>query len=210
MLIDIIQRNVWLSMGIWAILYIGDYTLTIIGAKLYRRSAKQFFTFEKGYELNPVFRQDIKKLRYFSPRFVIFLFITAILILIIWRLSRPFPQLFTFIMGALVLIEVNIHIRHLRNIVLFRLVAQGGAVQGHISYAGWLSYRISAIELFTFAGLYLIVFFLTDSVFFLGGAATCLVTCLKHLWYSRRAGEPVLQHDGENGEHDSAGGQEKS
>jgi hypothetical protein len=207
-LIDSIEHNVWLGIGIWVVLYVGDYTLTIIGAKLYRRGARQFFTFERGYELNPVFRRDIEKLRYLSPRFVFFLCITSILMLIIWRLSRPFPQLFTFLMGALILIEVSIHIRHLRNIALFRLVAQKDAVKGHISYAGWLSYRISAIELLTFAGLYLIVYVLTDSLFFLGGVATCLVTCLKHLLYSRRTGEAVSRHH-QSGEHDGAVEQKK-
>jgi hypothetical protein len=186
-LIDILVNNVWISVGIWALLYIGDYAFTIIGAKLYQGGANRYYTFEMGYELNPVFQKDIAKLRYFSPRFVLFLITTSILILIIWRLSRPFPQLFIFLIGALILAEVSIHTRHMRNIALFRFVKQEGAVGGHISYSRWLSYRVSALEIFSFAVLYLIIYFLTERIFFLGGVATCSITGIKHLFLSRKA-----------------------
>lgn len=185
-MIDALVNSPWTGAAIWALLYIGDYGLTIAGARLYRRGAHRFFAFEQGYELNPVFKRDIARLRYFSPRFIMLLLTTTVLILIIWRLSRPYPQLFIFLIGALVLIEVSVHMRHLRNIVLFWIVLHRGGVEGHISYAGWLSYRVSAMEFFTYALLFLVVWLLTRSIFFLGGASTCLVTGIKHIVFSRK------------------------
>jgi hypothetical protein len=186
MLIEFLGNHVWAGIALWVFLYIGDYALTIIGAKQYQAGAKEYFHFERGYELNPLFQKDVAMFRYFSPRFALFLITTCILILVIWFLSRPYPPLFTFLMGALVLLQVSVHLRHLRNIFLFRLVVQRGGVQGRISYAAWFSYKVSSLELFSFAGFYVLIFLLTGSVFFLGGAVTCLFAGVKHLVFSRK------------------------
>ena len=37
------------SVALWAILYISDYCLTILGSILYQKNARQHISFEKSY-----------------------------------------------------------------------------------------------------------------------------------------------------------------
>jgi hypothetical protein len=183
---DLFLDNVWIAVGAWAVLYVGDYALTIVGARLHRRHANEHIVFSRGYELNPVFERDVSRLRIVSPRFVVILVATSGLLYLIGYMSRSIPEMFVFVLGALLLVEVAIHIRHVKNIVLFRSLAREGAVEGRISYARWLSYRVSATEMLAFAVLYVLSYFLSASLFFLGGATTCLLVALKHIVLAAR------------------------
>jgi len=96
-------------------------------------------------------------------------------------------------LGLFILIEVAVHMRHLRNIMLIREVRKNGGIEGQISYRKWFSYRISAFELYLSSALFLIVAALTFSPFFLGGALICSGTGLKHSIMSRKAKADSLQ-----------------
>jgi hypothetical protein len=78
------------------------------------------------------------------------------------------------------LMEVGIHLRHLRNLFLITEVRKHGGVEGQISYRKWFSYRVSAFEFTMFSALFLIVAILTSSAFFLGGVIACLAVARKH------------------------------
>ena len=54
------------------------------------------------------------------------------------------------------LLEVAVHLRHLRNIFLIREIQKHGGADGQISYQKWFSYRVSAFELYLYFGLFLI------------------------------------------------------
>jgi hypothetical protein len=178
---ELLVRNVWVVLGIWSLLYISDYALTIIGAKLHRRGACAHFAFEKGYELNPLFQKDIELLRYLSPRFILMLFITCFLIWLVHALLwKSIPNLYAFLVGAYLFVELCIHFRHVKNIFLFRYAKEGKGVRGKIEYSRWLSFRLSAVEFICFSGLFVISFIITGSYFLLGGAVTCFLNGLKH------------------------------
>jgi hypothetical protein len=85
------------------------------------------------------------------------------------------------------LIEVAVHLRHLRNIFLIREIRKSGGVDGQISYRKWFSYRVSAFELNLFGVLFLIIAILTFSTFFLGGAIVCFGTGFKHNRMAKKA-----------------------
>jgi hypothetical protein len=85
------------------------------------------------------------------------------------------------------LLEVAVHLRHVRNISLIREIRKGGGVEGEIRYSKWFSYRISASEFYLYFALFFSFAVLTYSPFFLGGAIMCFATGVKHGRLSKKA-----------------------
>ena len=85
------------------------------------------------------------------------------------------------------LLEVAVHLRHLRNIFLILEIQKHGGADGQISYQKWFSYTVSGFELYLYSGLFLIVAALELSPFFLGGAFMCLGTGFKHTRLAKKA-----------------------
>lgn len=165
---------------LWVVLYISDYYLTIWGAYLYAHGAQAHFSLEGSYELNPFYEKDINLLRTISPRFLIYLFASTVVLLIVRGLTRDLPFLFIFLSGGLLLLEVFVHFRHIRNIVLFWHASHEAGVSGQIHYARWYSYRASAVDALVFAVFLAAVALLGGSWFFAGGALGCLWIGLRH------------------------------
>ncbi len=123
MLESILIHNVWLAIIVWGIIYISDYYLTLYAAHLYQTHLKKFVVFEGSFELTPIFQKDVDSLRRISPRFIILLVLSFILIFLIWFLAVKFlniPQLFYLAFGSLFLREAAIHMRHIRNLNKYR------------------------------------------------------------------------------------------
>src|SRR5262245_12572072 len=122
----------WLVTGVWIALFFSDYSLTIAGAKLYASGAREHFTFEGRYELNPYFQADVDQLR--RPGFrVLMVMVTYAGLLLIASSSAP-RGLYAGFAGALLVPQAAIHFRHLRNVVLFRFAAQSRGMTGRIAY----------------------------------------------------------------------------
>lgn len=180
---DFFANNIWMAILIWGLVYIGDYYLTIFGARLYNEYGKEHFTYDGSYELTPIFQRDIDSLNPISTRFLSFLVLSSGLILVLWYLAVStlgMTGLFSFAMGALLLRSGAVYIRHARSLALFSQLRHKGAIAGRVDYTRWVTYRLSAQELFSFAGLYLAIFALSLGWFFLGGALACAVLGLQH------------------------------
>ena len=184
----------WLSTSpipgviLWMILYISDYALTIYSARGFNEIGH--FQFEGSFELTPQYQKDIEALKPVSKRHVILLVLYTLLIVFIWWLTKRllfFPWTYLFYLGMFLLIEVAVHLRHLRNISLIREIKKGGGVEGQISYKKWFSYRISASEFYRYSALFLIFAMLAYSPFFLGGAIMCFATGIKHNRLAKKA-----------------------
>lgn len=188
---NLLVENLWISLTVWAILFISDYYFTIYGAYLYQTYARQYMVFEGSYELTPYYQNDINNLRRVSPRFLLMLSLSIIFLIILWFLSVKFldiPWLFSFVMGALILSEVAIHIRHIRNVYLFGLTRKTeNGLKGHIEYRRWVILKSSAVELASFSVLFLLGFLISNSWFFLGGTVRCLILGLNHLKLARKS-----------------------
>lgn len=167
-------------MVLWGLLYVSDYALTITCARLYGR--QKIIVFEGSYEITPFFQRDINSLRVVSPRFVFILLLTLSFLGFVWVLneSSPAPELWEFILGALVGVQLAIHMRHVRNLILFRSINDTESVRGHIEYTRPVVLQVSSWECFTFSGFYLVLFAFTRSWFILGGAVTCFSLGIKH------------------------------
>jgi hypothetical protein len=186
--LSIFFSSVWPGLTVWALLYISDYALTITCARLYRAGINEKLVFEGSYEITPFFQRDIDSLRQVSPRFLAMLFVTTFLLAAVWYLSaQSGPELFAFASGSLILLELTVHIRHLRNLFMFRAMSKSDCVRGRIEYSRPFILQMSSDELFIFAAFFLLLFVFTQSWFMLGGAATCLSTAIKHRRLAQKA-----------------------
>lgn len=179
-------QNVWAGLSLWVALYISDYALTLKCAHLYQSGVRDKIAFDGSYEITPQFQRDIDSLRVVSPRFVLSLVLTSVLLVVLWQLvGQSTPQIYSFALGALIAVQLTIHIRHVRNLSLFR-AAGSDAVRGRIEYSRPLVLRLSSVEVLAFAGLFIVLFAFTYSWFVLGGAVACLSLAGKH-WRLVRA-----------------------
>ena len=186
--LSIFFSSVWPGLTVWVLLYISDYALTITCARLYRGGVNEKLVFEGSYELTPFFQRDIDSLRRVSPRFLVMLFVTTFLLATVWYLSaQSGPELFAFASGSMILLELTVHIRHLRNLFMFRAMSKSDCVRGRIEYSRLFILRISSDELFIFAAFFVLLFIFTQSWFVLGGATACFSTAMKHRRLSRKA-----------------------
>ncbi len=178
------------ALLLWALLYVGDYALTIYGANLYQSKLKAHIVFAESYELTPYFQKDINALRLLSPRFIFLLLVSTALLGVIWLLSVFYlglAWLFSLAAGGIILREVTVYLRHIRNIATARAAGIPGAMQGQVQYARWFSLQISSTELISFAGLFLLFALAWRSWFFLGGFLGCASLGWQHRRAARKA-----------------------
>jgi hypothetical protein len=180
---QLLIHNIWLSIALWSAAYLLDYYLTLYGAQLYQSGGKEHFGFGGSYELTPYYQKEIDRLRLISPRFLLMLVLSSLAIGLVWWLAvrlLDLPELFLLLIGGLISRQLVVIARHVRNIVLFRHAQTPGNIQGRVEYTRRVTLRGSATELFTFAIIYLLIFLISGSVFFVGGALACTVTGIQH------------------------------
>jgi len=186
-------NSLWPGVTAWLLLYVSDYTFTIVCARLYRSGVNEKFVFGGSFELNPFFEKDIDSLKLVSPRFVTMLVISGLLLAFMWILnSQSTPEFYEFVLGAMILLQLAIHTRHIRNFFMFRMFANADCVRGRIEYSRPFILRMSSTELFTFSGLFLVLFAFTPSWFVLGGATSCALTAIKQRRLARRVAAKAL------------------
>jgi hypothetical protein len=177
---NLLFEHAWPGMLVWGLLYVSDYTLTIVCARLYGR--QETIVLQGSYEITPFYQRDINSLRVVSPRFVFMLLLTLGALGFLWILneSSPAPELWQFFLGALIGVQLAVHMRHLRNLVLFRSINHTELVRGHIEYGRSVLLRASSWECFAFSGFFLTLFAFTRSWFILGSAVGCFSLGVKH------------------------------
>ena len=186
---QLLVEQFWLVPLIWAVLHISDFLSTMATARLHAQAAGQVIQYEGGIELTPQFREDVRRLRLFSPRFILALLYMEILILAIWFLSTrvlPVPEAFLTIAGGLIFLEAVIHMRHLRNYFLFWHIRHTGQPSGKIIYPRWMMLKASAWEFLLFSLLFLVAWILHPAASLAGGSLFCLATALRHWLWGRR------------------------
>jgi hypothetical protein len=176
-------------MAAWTALYLSDYILTVYCARLYEKRGRETIVYGGSYELNPAFQKDVDSGRWLSPRFILLLLASCGFLAIIWNQSRrppAWPAGYEFTLGAMLLLELAVHVRHVRNVVLFRFGLGSHGVRGRIEYARHLLYDMSAAELVAFGVMFAVAFLASGGPFLLGGAASCAVTGFGHYRMARR------------------------
>lgn len=164
--------------------------MTLVCARLYQAGVREKMAFEGSYEITPYHQRDVDALRRVSPRFVAALVGgVATLCLLGWLSSDSpvrTPGVLSFMLGALILVQLTIHVRHVRNYVLFRAMSTD-QIRGRLEYPRPLLLTASSLEIFTFAAMFTVLFVFTGNVFVLGGAFGCTVVATQHWKLMRRA-----------------------
>jgi len=170
--------NVWFALVIGTIVFAAGFYLYFYAARLYHAGAKNTIVLEGSYELMPMFQDIIAGRRLVNAKLAAALLVAPIAIAIVWEVCvRQYarPDIFAFLMGGLLLIEIAVGMRHLRNIVFFRHAQRAEGFRGKIEYSRRLIATQAFVELYSFAALYVLMFLVSGSWFFLGGALTCFV-----------------------------------
>jgi hypothetical protein len=181
--IDAFYASPWPGILLWAAWYVSDFLFTMVCARLYQAGASTQIHFEGSYEITPYYQKEVDALRLVSPRFLVALAASCALLFALWWMTMKVlfvPQLFFFGFGALVLIQVTVHIRHLRNFFLFRAILANDGISGRIEYARPVMLRMSSVELFSFSVAYAVIYLMTGSWFVLGGVVACLSVGINH------------------------------
>lgn len=179
--------------ALWVVMYVSDYACTIASARLYRSGANQHIVFEGSFELTPYFEKDIDALRRVSPRFIVALALFVCALVYIWFSTQWIPwlaPLYEVVLGSLILLQCMVHMRHFRNLHLFRSLQKDAGLRGRLEYPRPLILRASAAEGLSFATMYLLLAVAFASWFFLGGALSCLALWSKHRSLAR---QPTLR-----------------
>src|SRR5215203_6850626 len=131
----ILMTSPWYGVILWIILYISDYYLTIYSARGFREIGH--FQFENSMELTPQFQNDVNNLNPISKRHILMLILSSLIIPIVWwitRLSIYMEWTYSLYLGMFLVLEVAVHLRHLRNIAIIREIRRNGGVEGQIFY----------------------------------------------------------------------------
>jgi hypothetical protein len=150
--------------------------------------AQNKIKFEGSFELTPFFQGDVDALRRVSPRFVAMLFISSAWIATVWWLTNDVPEtrsLYPFALGAIVLVEMTVHVGHLRNWFVFTHGTAWG-MEGRLEYRRRYVLLASVSELFAFAALYGVLWAVTGSPFVPGGGVACATLSLRHYLLARK------------------------
>jgi len=184
----------WLAGLLWLVLHGADFALTLKGARLRAELFARTGTVEQGpYELNPMFRADVAKLRPFPPRFVATWVGGALAWPLLLRAVRfllgggPLDEttawLLGAMLGALVFTRVAIIGRHLRNLYLFDRMLRprdGGPPRAPVQLDLKTNLFASAIALAEGAVLLGVAAALSWDAWATGGAVALALVAVKH------------------------------
>lgn len=185
MLIDTFVENPWLVALSWGILSLFDFSATMIYAKVYRDFLSESIKYEGGLELNPVFEKDVRRLRWFSPRYFILMFLVAFLIAFA---GNWMPTLwFELLAGTALSLVFVVDLRHIENLsTVWFMKSDPDSFKGKVEQSYALSQRRVAVATFNIGLLYLVIYFLIGRVFFLGGAVICVLFSVRHFLLAGR------------------------
>ena len=185
MLIDTLVGNPWLVAVLWGILSIFDFVGTMLYSKAYREFLNATVQYEHGVEMNPAFEKDVRQLRWFSPRYIFSMLGVAFLIVLV---GMWLPALwFEALAGAALLLVFITDLRHIENLsTVWFLKSDPEGFKGKIEQSYKLSQRRVAVGVFNIGVLYLVVFLLTQRLFFVGGGVICVLFALRHYLLSNR------------------------
>ena len=185
MLIDRLVENPWLISGIWVVLSLFDFSATMLYSKAYRDFLSSTVQYERGVEMNPLFEKDVQRVRWFSPRYFILMLTVTFLI---GFAGGWFPdKVFEMLAGTVILLVLAIDLRHIENLTfVWFLKSDPEGFKGKIAQSYKLSQRRVAVNAFNIGDLYLIVFFLTGRIFFVGGTLVSFLLATRHFLLSRK------------------------
>ncbi len=162
--------NVWIAIVACALVYVADEWLARYEQALYARGARDRISVE-GRAVSPE-RRPLAGIQ-----LPLILALLAVGLYVVWWLfvqEQRIPEVFSFLVGGVILVGAASALMRLQYIVLFRH-ALGGGLQGKVSFSRQLVLDLSVVQLYGFAALFGLMFSMSGVYFFLGGALACLI-----------------------------------
>jgi hypothetical protein len=186
MIRDLLLGTPWPGILVWSALYVSDWRLTMTCARLYRNRVADTITLEGSYEITPFYQQEVDGLHGWSWKGSVVLAVAGITLWLLWGTSNgSWPPVYEIALGSLVSIQLVVHIRHLRNLYLFRSIGRPGFA-GRLRYPRDVLLLASSYEILSFAVMFAVIFAVTGSWFVLGGIISCLIVSAQHWTLARR------------------------
>jgi hypothetical protein len=153
--------NLWFAIPLAVISYVVGYFLAVNEAYLYYGGANNRVVLDGLYELAPALQEVEFKGRRITARVVAEMVVLGLAVFGVWvicyqQINRP--DLFSFLIGGVVLLEAAAGMHHFRNIVFFHYAQKAEGIRGKIEYSRRLVHTLSFFELYGFAALYLLMF----------------------------------------------------
>ena len=183
MLEQLLIDQVWIPIVLCAVIYLVDYYLGVYEAYLYHNHAKAYVVFDEGYEgyekvTDPGHRKWIP-----SPSFLIVLVVVSLGIYAAWyALVKQFtrPELFSLVLGGLMLFRIASTLIHFRKVSLFRFTLQPGEIKGKVVYSKHMTSTMLYLDFYGFTFLYLLLLIIQGGWFLFGGILTCFIAARRH------------------------------
>jgi hypothetical protein len=188
-----------LLTNLWAGLFILDVYLTARAEKEYLKNAKEILFYEAGYQLEDPTKSVTEKKPSFTYRSILLLITSSIAVILFWLDTVEFwghEGIYSFVLGGLLLTIVAVDIRHIQNIFLYSNTGTPNGIRGRLEYPGWIGYRLSGLEMFAFAVLFLIVALILPNWFLAGGSFGCALIGIRHwIWSNRYLQSPPAEQE---------------
>lgn len=175
---ELFTGSIWFSLVLAVALAVIDAALSLAERYYYHSGAKYRIKVEDEYPLDKPYHAARGVRQFFNRRYVLFVLGTALGVPAAWWIftrANPRPDVFVAAMGGLLLLETAECVRLARVVTLYRLALRGEGFDGQVSVPRWLPINLMVVDLYGFALLYLLIYLLTGSLFFLGGAGSCFV-----------------------------------
>ena len=177
------QSNVWFAMALGVLAYAMSYLLAFSGAFLYNNGARAHITSEGKYEWSADMREFVNWRQFPMLKTAITLGVLALGIGVVWTIliaQYNQPEIFSFMMGGLILLELAGWMRQGRSIAFFYFARRHVGLEGSLTFSKRLTHTLSYLEFQNFALFYILIFLLAGGWVFLGGAVACFISSRRH------------------------------
>lgn len=166
------------------ILMVCDYYLTLLGNIYRKKKYGEHFIIET-YELNPVWKKDVDKIKWINYRHLILVVLMTVFFYFLSLFGNEI--LYNWLSGFFLTLFGMINGRHISNLFLFKYVSTHPAeISGKVYMNHQLTLKISQYQLIILAVPILILTIRNPNSFNIGGLSSCILLFIAHLiWLIR-------------------------
>mgnify|MGYP001578861561 CR=1 FL=1 len=181
--------NIYITILLIVSLMFLDYFLTIKSVKLAKQGYSKYIKVE-SYELNPLFKENVDKMKY-SLRHFLFVIFAAVIIYFFHYLSKSnlilnMNAYFTF-QGMLFSLFVFINASHIRNLIVFKTIKKDNSLlSGRLRQKHPLSIKMSSADALKVFIILMALFMFSPSYFNFGFALGPLLLVWKHRAWTKK------------------------
>ncbi len=183
MIEELLIDQVWIAITLSLVIHVIDHYLALYEAYLYHNHANTYMVFDGIYDGYEKLTEPGNRKWAPSVSFITVLVVVSLGIYVGWytlvkQYSRP--DVYSLVLGGLILFRVARSLIHFRTISLFRFTQAPGEIKGKIEYSKRLTSTLSYVDFYGFTILYLLLFIIQGGWFLVGGILTCFIAARRH------------------------------